>query len=97
MAIWRSSSLICAFRVLIVATSVEHELPAGGKLELADATVGCAPELGQQLRRVLPPAVALSRKERPQARFAKPARVGRARVALKERERDPAVQIGEQA
>ena len=55
----------------------QHEVPPRGKLELADATVSCPPELGQQLRRVLPPAVALSLKKRPQARFAKPRRVRR--------------------
>ena len=74
----------------------QHELPASGQLELADATLGRAPELCEQLRGLLAAGVVLAGQERPKARFAQPARVGRARVALQERERNPAVQIGEQ-
>jgi hypothetical protein len=74
----------------------EHELAAGAQLELADTPRGRATELCEQFRGLLPAGVPLAGQERGQARLAQPARVGRARVALKERERDPSVQIGEQ-
>jgi hypothetical protein len=59
--------------------------------------LGRAPELGQQLGGLLAAGVALAGQKRLQARLAQPARVGRAGVALQERERDPAVEMGEQA
>ena len=89
--------LICSLSSLIVATKRQHQLAAGGQLKLADAALGSAPELGEQLRGLLAAGVALAGEKRGQARLAQPARVGRARVALKERERDLAVQIAEQA
>ena len=71
----------------------EHELPAGGQLELADATRGRAPQLGQQLCGQLAAGVPLAGEARLQACLAQPARVGGARVALQERERDRAVEL----
>src|SRR5580704_8011551 len=60
-------------------------------------TCGRCLELREQLRRLLPPGVALPRQERPNARLAEPVRVRGARVPLEERERDLTVQIAEQA
>lgn len=62
----------------------------------SDGSVGGAAELGQQLRGLLAAGVVLAGQERLQACFAESACVGRAGVALKERQRDPAGQIGEQ-
>src|SRR5450755_4588321 len=75
----------------------QHQLAAGAQFKLADATVGSAPELCQQLGRLLAAGVVLAREKPGQARLAEPARVGGAGVALKKRERDLAVQIAKQA
>ena len=48
----------------------EHELPAGAQLELADAALGRAPELGEQLRRLLPAGGGLSGQKPPKAGLA---------------------------
>ncbi len=75
----------------------QHQLPAGGQLELPDPGRGSAAELCQQLRGLLAAGVVLPDEEPVQARFSQAARVHGAGVALKERERDRAVQIPEQA
>ena len=75
----------------------QHQLAAGGQLELADPGRGGAAELCEQLRGLLAAGVALPDEEPVQARFSQAARVRGAGVALKERERDLAVQVAEQA
>ena len=75
----------------------EHQLPAGGQLELPDPGYGGAAELCEQLRGLLAAGVVLAEEEPVQARFSQAARIRGAGVALKERERDLAVQIAEQA
>jgi hypothetical protein len=85
------------------ANEREDELPAGVDLELAGATLGSAAELSEQLGRGLAAAVMLADEERladeesPEALDAEGFGVGRARVALQERERDRAVKLAEQA
>ena len=74
----------------------QHQRSTGGQLGLANASFGRAPELGQQLRRLLAPGVMLAGEERPKALPAQGTRDGRAGVVLQERERDRAVQIAEQ-
>jgi len=69
---------------------------ARGQLKLADPGGGGAAQLCQQLRGLLAPGVVLPDQEPVQARLAQAARVRGAGVALKERERDPAVQVREQ-
>ena len=75
----------------------EHRRAAGLAFERSGPALGRATELGQQFGRRLVAAVALARQERPEPLLAQPARVGRAWVALEERERDQVVQIAEQA
>ena len=75
----------------------QHELAAGGKLKLTDPGLRGAAELRQELRGLLAAGVVLAGQESLQACFSQAARVRLAGVALKERERDPAVQVREQA
>ena len=63
---------------------------------LADAPLRSATQLGEQLSGLLAAGIALTSQEPLEALRAQATRVGRARVALKERQRDPAVQIGKQ-
>jgi hypothetical protein len=66
----------------------EHERSAGAQLRLADASLGCPSELREQRGGLLATRIPLARKERRQTLFAERTRVGWARVALQERERD---------
>ena len=66
-------------------------------MQLRVSPCACCLELHEQLRRLLPPGVALPRQERPNARLAEPVRVRGAGIPLEERERDLTVQIAEQA
>ena len=97
VAICRSSVLISAASVLSVATMLSTSCRRAPSSTLADASLGRAPELLQQLGGLLATAVVLALEERLQALLAERARVRRARVALQERQRDRAVEIGEQA
>ena len=54
----------------------EHERAAGGELGLADAPLGRAPELREQLGGLLATGVALAREERAEALLAQAAHVG---------------------
>jgi hypothetical protein len=72
--------------------------PAGADTTvLADPSLGSATELCEQLPGLLPAGVVLADEEPLQARLAQAARVGGAGVALKERQRDPTVQLPEQS
>ena len=75
----------------------EHELPARVQLRFADPAFGRASELREQLRGFLGAGVMLACEERREALLSEALRVDRARVALKERERDRAVELREQA
>ncbi len=75
----------------------QHQCSAGGQFERADPGLGGAAELYEQLCGRLAAGVVLPGQESVQAGFSEAVRVGGAGVALKERERDPAVQVGEQA
>ena len=86
-AIWRSISLIWAPSAVIIATRLSTSRRRVASPRVADATLGRTPELYQQLRGLLGSRVALPGQEPGQARLAQPARVGRTRVAVQERER----------
>jgi hypothetical protein len=75
----------------------QHQCSAGGQFQRADPGLGGATEPYEQLCGRLAAGVVLPDKEPVQARCSEAARVSGARVALKERERDPAVQVAEQA
>jgi hypothetical protein len=74
----------------------EDQRSADVQFELADPGLGSTAELREQLPGLLAVRVVLPDEEPVQARFSEAARVGGAGVALKERERDPAVQVAEQ-
>jgi hypothetical protein len=96
VAICRSDLLDLLVERLDRRDHAQDERPAGGQLELADPRDRGTAELCQQLRGLLGTGVALARQERLQTRLAQALRVPGAGVALKERERDRAVQAREQ-
>src|ERR1035438_8658259 len=96
VAIWRSNCLICSLIALIVATRLSTSWRRVASSSSPTRPRGGAAELCQQLRGLLAAGVVLPSQEPVQARLAQAARVRGAGVALKERERDPAVQVGEQ-
>ena len=71
----------------------EDQRSADAQLELAGPGLGGAAELCEQLPWLLPAGVVLADEEGVQARLSQTARVRGARVALKDRARDPTVQV----
>ena len=96
VAIWRSTCLICSLIVLIVATRLSTSARRVASSSSPTRAAGARRSFGEQLRGLLAAGVVLPGQKPVQARFSQAARVGGAGVALKERERDPAVQVREQ-
>ena len=87
--------MICATIGCSAATRPSTSRAAGVGLDLAGAALGGAAEPAEQLRRGLAPAVVLAGEEPLQALLAQRPGVGRAGVALQERQRDRAVESAE--
>ena len=77
------------------ADEAEHDLAAGFGLERGGAPIGGAPQPGEQFVRRASAGVVVASQEAPEALFAESAGVGRGRVAFEERQRDRAVDLGE--